>query len=296
MKKNLFALLLTLIMILVPHSSQAQEWLQFDELLIEIWPEYDQPGVLVIYRGILSSAEALPAEVTFQIPVEAGQPHAVAIRNEEGQLMSVQFKRIVRGDLAEISFLSPSREIQFEYYDPGLERDGKSRDYRFIWLDGHLVQNAYVQVQQPRGAYEMSIIPELADVFEGGDGFLYYFDSVQSLDSDAFTLHLSYQKENEALSISSASEQPGAPPIQPENTFSTSGLDLVPWVLGGIGLLTIVTGVFLYWRSEKGGGSVRLRKALKSACDSTKKAHYCSKCGSRTRKNDLFCRECGHKL
>lgn len=296
MKKNLFALLFALIMTLVPHSSRAQGWLQFDELLIEIWPEYDQLDVLVIYRGILSSAEALPAEVIFQIPVEAGQPNAVAIRNEEGQLMSVQFERTVHGDLAEISFLSPSREIQFEYYDPGLERDGKSRSYRFIWLDGHLVQNAYVQVQQPHGAYEMLIIPELKDGFEGGDGFFYYFDNIQALTSDTFTLQLSYQKENEALSIATASDQSGVPPIEPENTFSARGGELVPWVLGGIGFLTIATGVFLYWRSEKSGDSVRLRQTRKLGGDSTNKALYCSKCGSRTRKNDLFCRECGHKL
>ncbi len=296
MKKILFALFFVFCMIVIPHSSRAQGWLQFEELLIEIWPEYDQPGVLVIYRGKLSSTEALPAEVTFQIPVEAGQPNAVAIRNEQGQLMSVQFERIVRGDLAEISFLSPAREIQFEYYDPGLERDGKSRSYRFVWLDGHLVQSAYVQVQQPQGAYEMSIIPELEDVFEGSDGFVYYFDNVQLLDPGVFTLQLNYQKENEALSVTNASEQSSTPPIEPESILSARGRDLAPWVLGGIGILMIGTGLFLYWRSEKGGSSVHLRKALNIGGNSAKKALYCPKCGSKTRKNDLYCRECGHKL
>ena len=295
MKKFLFSFIFVLIAVLVPHSSRAQEWLQFDELLIEVWPEYDQPGVLVIYRGMLSSAEKLPTKVTFQIPVEAGQPNAVAFRDEDGQLLSVQFERIVNRNLAEISFMSPSREIQFEYYDPGLERDGISRNYRFVWLDDHLVQSAYVQVQQPRGASEMLITPELEDVFEGGDGFVYYFDSVQTLTSDAFTLQISYQKDTEALSVASASEQSSAP-IEPVSTSSAQGSELVAVVIGGLGLLTVAAAIILYWRSGKDRGSIRLRKTLKLGGDSTKKINYCSRCGSRTGKKDLYCHECGHKL
>lgn len=294
-KKSLLLLMVVIILGVAVSPAAAQEWLQFDELLIELWPEYDQPDVLVIYRAVLSSNVSLPVEVSFQIPVEAGQPHAVAFRDEQGQLMSVQFERIVRGDLAEISFLSPSREIQFEYYHPGLEMEGDLRSFTFQWQDDHLIQQAAVQVQQPRGASEMSIRPPLETSFEASDGLTYYFGTLPSLKSGKLTLQLSYQKGNDRLSAANAPVQPGAP-IEPEITFSLRGRDVIPWIVGGVGLLAIFSAVLLYWQSERGDSPLHLPRAFLKEDSAERENNFCPKCGSRTGEDDRFCRVCGSKL
>lgn len=293
MKK--FLLIFLVIFFALPLPARAQEWLQFDELLIEIWPEYDRPSVLVIYRGVLSSNINLPAEVTFRIPASVGQPHAVAFRDEQGQLMTVQFERVVRGDLAEISFFSPSREIQFEYYDPTLRKEGQTRTYQYRWLDDHLVSSAAVQVQRPRGAGEFSVQPTPETAFEGNDGLMYFYQELSSLESGSFTLQISYQNESDLLSAAESTIQPSAP-IDPGISLSFRGRDLIPWVVGGVGLLAFFSAVLLYWSYQRGLQAPDLRKALHLAGEPEQRESFCPKCGSETGENDLFCRICGAKL
>ena len=52
----LFALLVTLFV--VPFSVQAQEQLLFEQVSVQIWPEYDSPDILVILNLQLATDES----------------------------------------------------------------------------------------------------------------------------------------------------------------------------------------------------------------------------------------------
>ena len=121
-----FLLIFTL---LIPSGVHAQSSLTLSSLEIQIWPEYDKPSVLVIYGVTLSAATTFPTTVSMRIPVSAGNPNAVAVRQADGSLYTIEATRQIAGEWAVINFTATSPEIQLEYYDPGLTKEGTSRNY-----------------------------------------------------------------------------------------------------------------------------------------------------------------------
>lgn len=295
--KKLIPLLLFL-MLTFPGAVQSQERAAFERLTIEIWPEYDEPSALVIYRGILSPDTSLPAQVTFQIPARAGQPNAVAVRGADEQLISVQYERVVRGDNAEINFTATSEEIQFEYYDPDLQRDGERRAFTYRWPGNHRVRSASFMVQKPRNATDLEISPPFGESFQGSNGLTYFRMSETSLPLDEeFTIRLEYRKASDTLSIGDQPVQPSMP-IEPRLSFSFQGRNLVPWLLGGVGLLLILGAGILYWRFGVTLSSQEMfqQERKKPTPVFSDQESFCPQCGSRTGENDRFCRVCGQKL
>jgi len=290
-------ILSVLLCILFPVSVSAQEAVAFDRLVVELWPEYDDPGVLVIYRGVLSPQVSLPAQVTLTIPAAAGQPNAVAVRGAEGQLMSVQYDRVVKGDWADVTFTSTSQEIQFEYYDPRLEKSGDARSFVYEWPGMHPVQSAVFQVQQPRRASNLEITPAFGDSFQGSDGLTYFRSGEDQLAvGQERVIEISYEKEGDGLSIGDQPVQPSTE-INPQISFSFQGRNLIPWILGGVGLILIAAAVGLYWRF----GARKKQKADLSDDKASPpvfsdQQSYCPQCGSRTGESDRFCRVCGQRL
>ncbi len=267
--------------------------LVFDEFVIEFWPEYDQPDVLVIYRGTLSSEVALPAEITFQIPAEAGRPNAVAFRDDQGQLIPLQETRIVRGEKAEITFITSFPEIQFEYYDPALVVDKGTRVYSFLWLDQHVINQAQIWIQIPRDADGLEVNPSLDKSLIGQDGLEYAYDSFEKFPAQ-FSLNFSYQKQSDALSVEGEKIDPAAP-IEAEIPVSFFTGDWIPILLAGLGALAIVSAGILYWWFQGNRGKKLVRSVLPEENPTPVQPNYCPKCGNPAQPGDLFCRVCGEK-
>jgi len=278
-----------------PGAAAAQEAVRFSELVIEIWPEYDRPSALVIYRGILAPEVALPAQLTIEIPAAAGQPNAVAVRDASNQLTTVQYQRTVRGDAAEVTFTTSSQEIQFEYYDPGLEKSGDQRTFTYRWPGNHQVDAAVLQVQEPRGAENLEITPPLGNTFRGSDGLMYYYDTFDPLGMEPLEIHLEYQKTGPGLSYEGQNVQPSGP-IDVQPVLSFQGGNALPWILGGVGLLLLAGAVMLYWwagsgrKLPAGFGSVLGSRTGKPA------GGYCPRCGAARDRQDRFCRSCGKEF
>ncbi len=66
----------------------AQEAPAIEQLTVALWPEYDQPAMLVILRVQLAPGTQLPVDVILPIPTSAGEPLAVAYTTAEGALLN----------------------------------------------------------------------------------------------------------------------------------------------------------------------------------------------------------------
>ena len=128
--KVLLIFLLTLIAIL-PFNADAQELVKFSNIRIELWPEYDQPSMLVIYRGILSPEVELPTDITLRIPATVGEPNAVAVGDTTGSLLNATYTLETQGTWALITFTATLPEIQIEYYDDTLQFIGADRSFTY---------------------------------------------------------------------------------------------------------------------------------------------------------------------
>jgi len=130
---------------------------------IALWPEYDRPSVLVIYRIVLADQVSLPTRLSLRIPASAGEPNAVAeIDVAAGGLVNVAYARQVSGDWATLDFTVRSPEIQVEYYDPALDRQDVSRHFEYLWPGDYTIQALSIEIQQPLGASNLRISIESA--------------------------------------------------------------------------------------------------------------------------------------
>ncbi len=168
-----FALILIFSMLFFPVRSQAQGTVALDAVNVALWPEYDRPEMLVIYKLVWAPSVTFPLEVSLRIPAAVGEPNAVAERAVSGELFNMAYQREVRGNWAVIRFTATMPEAQLEYYDPGIVKDGSARQYAYQWPGDYAVNSFSVQVQQPAGSEAVSITPDLGLPVQGTDTLNY---------------------------------------------------------------------------------------------------------------------------
>ena len=211
-QKRFLILLVLSLFFLVP-VGQAQGVPGLAELEVDLWPEYDRPDVLVIYKAKLPSNISLPVDVIFKIPALAGEPFAVAVRQMDGALLNATYQRQVEGDWALVTITATMPEIQLEYYDPSIESVDGRHSYTYTWPGDYDIDTMRLVIQQPMGASQMSVEPNLGSFTQiQGDPMQYYAMDVGSPKAgDTVSIDLSYFKDTDALSIESLQVQPTGP-------------------------------------------------------------------------------------
>lgn len=278
-----------------------QNQISIQSLEIDLWPEYDQPNVLVIYRLTLASTVKLPAELTLRIPTSAGQPSAVAEQTANG-LFNIQFDNSGRdGNYQLVRFTTTLPQLQIEYYDPGLKKTGSSRTFGFNWPGDYPVTDMVVKVQQPRTASKMTLEPKTGTSGTGSDGLIYFDVPIGKVNGgETFELNLSYQKSDDSLTQSAAFEQ--VTPVVPSPSGTTGQFNfnqILPWLLGALGLLLIGGGIFWYICSGATTNPAPTHRHSRSSSGAVKangEEIFCHQCGKKAGPGDGFCRACGTKL
>src|SRR5579859_3936160 len=307
----------------------AQSGVVLDALTIELWPEYDQPSMLVILRVTLAPATTLPASITLHLPAASKGPSAVAMHDTSGQLLTAPYTTAAAGDTLALQLQATSASFQVEYYDPTLKISGEQRDFTFQWQADYPATAATLLVQEPAGARDLKGDPALSLVGSGGQGLNDYTASLGALTAgQTVSLHLSYAKSTAALSkqtVSLAATAPvaaalgaaGAPAAATANT--SPGL-----MLGAAGLLALVSlaglGTWFQRRRRTAPaepGSVPAAPPKTSTAPASSRppaprspalhspaplpaqpaaARFCTQCGRQVAADDRFCRGCGTPL
>jgi hypothetical protein len=302
--KRIGLLILIFLFLIVPVGVFAQSDAALASVLVELWPEYDRPSMLVINHIFLSSTIPLPYKMSLRIPAAAGDLHAVAARQNDGVLVTIPFEKTTEKDWTVISFQATSVEIQLEYYDTSIQLQGNSRSFIYTWPGDFSVGELSLDVQQPVDAQNLQIIPGMATPQVREDGLTYYHTVVGPLTKgQSFEIKVQYQKSTDTLSVSDLPVAPSAP-LDASTTGAISISSVLPWALGLIGLALMIGGGVWYWRSghQKAQPEKRTRSRKSSgrpvnvANEDEVGRIYCPQCGKRASDGDRFCRVCGAPL
>ena len=269
-----------------PAGGAAANDVRLESMQVEIWPEYDRPAALVILRGELAASVGLPAAVSLRIPASSGGPAAVAYATaKKGGLLNLKYERSDAADFITLRFTAPARFFHVEFYDR-FAIGTSERTYRYLWPGDLSVNWLDVVVQEPAGASNISVQPELGDKSTGSDGLLYRaaqlgpFEKGKSLSIEVHYRKADPRTSAEILNLNAPAPvaQASTPAMQKKNYWSLL-------VLGAAALLVAVSGAaYFFW--------LRPRPTAGSADG----GRFCTKCGNAVAAGDRFCAKCGATL
>jgi len=271
-----------------------------ESITIALWPEYDRPEVLVIYRVTLSASTALPARLRLLVPGDAPPLTAAAFRGETGELLNASPTRSDGDPYDVVELDTPSREVQIEFYLP-YEVEGDVRRFAFTWPGGAATDAFTFEVQQPRGAEAMDISPAPTSETVDGQGLLYHLVPLgPQSEEDRPQVSFTYRKTTPDLSVNAGSTSVLAT-LVPTDGAPLAAADVLPWVLLAGGVVAIGAGVVYFLRTRAEDRPVRPRhrpaRRLEERPDEVDASPvFCHNCGTMAPASDRFCRQCGTAL
>lgn len=292
------AFMLILVLSAVPVSAQSAEP-TITKAWLRLWPEYDDPGLLVIFAGEFSGQASFPRDVSFPLPAGARNVQA-AFPDATGNLL-VADAEIADGVLTYKQLSAPTFHIEY-YVDR--QPSGNQREIVHVVQAPYAIAALEVTAQQPARAADFSITPAAESSFTGQDGLTYYtFNRANLTANDRLEISLRYTKTDSGVSrpqlaVTDAGA-PAAPAAAPARTDVSTWL---PWALIGIGAVALA-GLLVYWLmaqhrhpassapAQKTVMPARMQRAAAPA--PAKTAGFCTQCGRPHRPEDRFCAQCG---
>lgn len=294
--RKFFLILAMGILFVFPSMASAQSNIILTSASVQLWPEYDQPSMLVITDFEVPLDVQLPVSVTFQIPQDANLI-AVAVYTAEGLLSdAVEFTQPqIDGEWQSFKITLTSSAARFEYYQP-ISFNGDQRIFSYLWDSTYAVDAFNIRVLEPLDTTSFTTTPELASISQENELKYFVGDPAKLAAGEQYALNLDYKKSTDALITSSQTVQPAAP--VDENTPGRVSLNnYLPYILGGLGVVMIIGGFAYYFQAGR-GSSKKSRRRVRSNGNAEEKGEdsYCPQCGERAKPADRFCRVCGGRI
>jgi hypothetical protein len=279
----------------IPFSARAQNPIKLATLQVQLWPEYDQPSMLVIYDLKLPESILLPVNVSIGIPKDANLV-AVASQTADGKLINTDYV----GPTANIDRQIVTLQVQtqaiyhLEYYEP-LSKSGNQRSFTYLWPGDYVVDDLSVSIRVPVDTNNMITDPIMKSTqnVDGTDILIKDFGSIGA--GQQFVLQVNYTKTSDKLTVSQQNIQPSQP-LSSNTPGRLMLANYLPYVFGVLGIALIVGGVVFFWQSSRGRRSHGHKRGRSQGGNEPESEIYCGQCGTRARMGDRFCRVCGAKL
>ncbi len=253
----LFSILFTAYPVTKARAAEAGA-LRMSDLNLEVKPEYDEPGVLVINSAHLINTGNTPysGPIAFRIPRGANIDMACEIAadgNHVCQLYGIEDK----GDYNELSWKA-SRPIQpgerfpvyLEFYYNPIQGD-KDKTVAFVYNPVFPIDQLNLAVYQPLRASNFKLDPPAARSGKAGDGLTTYEYTYNNFTAPKLDLKIAYTKPDNTPSFKKKqqdSNQPGQAggPVPASSGLSANTAVIVLLVV----VLLAVLGMFIYYATN----------------------------------------------
>jgi len=234
-------------------SAAASDTTRYSQIKLSIWPEYDDPRVLVIMEPVLASTVTLPATVSFLLPRGARVNMACEV-TEGGGHNCRPLRTERKGKFDKVSYLVTSRRTLFfeYYYDARLS--GPDKRFTFDYVPTYAADRLAVEVQRPLKARAFSVSPPAKDVFTDNQGFRYFRYEIDGIrPGRRLSWTVGYTKPEPQPSVTkNVEDSPAALPPAPSAGPVASN---APALALGVMALALIGGVILFWRLVGSGES-----------------------------------------
>lgn len=288
-KRFLSVAVLTILSIGIPQTAHAQQPLRIGSLGISVYPEYDQPGVLVQYEGAIvgTADKSNPREIAFLVPQGAGVGAACAIQTN-GSHTSETWKESDAGNgytRVTYSINEPNFHLEY-YYNPLTGTTDKKME--FVYQAALPADEIHVDVQHPLKATNFVLTPDTKDSHKDDDGFTYHsYTFNQIAAGQKVATSVSYTKTDPKPSVSGQQKTTAAPTASSDNGVN-------PNIIVLSSALVIALSMVGYFVWERRPGKTRYARApASSPLPESLRGGFCTECGSAVDAENKFCGKCG---
>ena len=266
---------------------------------LRLWPEYDDPGLLVIFAGEFEDQVSFPRDVNFPLPAGARNVQA-AFPDAAGNLL-IASAEIGDGVLTYKQLAVPTFHIEYYIDRPP---SGNQRRIVHVLQTPFAIQALEVGVQQPARATDFNVTPAAEINFMGEDGLTYYvFNRTGLAAGEHLEIAIRYTKTDTGVSRPQLAVTDAGPPVIPPATAARPEANTwLPWALIGAGAVALA-GLLAYWlmiqRPQPAPDALDREKATAVRTQqiaergTAKAAGFCTQCGHPHRPDDRFCAQCG---
>ncbi|MGB9593113.1 MAG: zinc ribbon domain-containing protein [Anaerolineae bacterium] len=306
-RMGLAVLGIALLLALAASPIMAQEPVRIQTMTVSLWPEYDQEGVLVIYRGSLAENVPLPVTLRFLIPKEAGKPAATAGIDAAGQYRYRSYQLADAGEFLEVSYSCPYREFQMEYYYNPLAITDTLRSFAYRFRADYEVADLTVEIKAPAGSQNLNLTPVATGTGTDFDNLpLQKYALGAFAAGQTFQFSASYEKTDPRLTSEILGLQPPGT-AQFEDVAQPSGSqNVVAYILlGAAGTLLLGAAVYALVQARKRpkpqpvsrpAGKKPRRTAPPKGTPAGAGAGFCHQCGARLKPGAQYCANCGARV
>jgi mono/diheme cytochrome c family protein len=219
-------------------GSASEANLVMARLRLSIWPEYDDPRVLIMWRGEMAPHQAFPAHITFPLPKGAEIVGAGMI-SDQNELLRHPYE-ILPGDTHDSLQLNlPVPRFFLEFYYNPFTASGAEKRFTYAMPTPYPIEGLEVDIQQPLKASNFTLDPIPMEHLTDQQGFTYHqfaYRDIAAGQPQTFTI--SYTKT--VLTPSVPKQQPA--PQRPRNVRLLSGNVLI-----SLSILVGASIVFAGW-------------------------------------------------
>ena len=285
-------------------------------LRLSIWPEYDDPRVLIMLRGEMTPRQAFPASVTLPIPKGAAIIGAGMI-SEQNELL-LHPHQVLPGDSQDTLQLNlpvPRFFVEF-YYNP-VAASGPEKRFVYPAPTTYPIEVFEVDIQQPLKATAFTIDPTPTERTTDKEGFTYHqftFRDVGKGQKQTFTIAYTKTATTPSVTKQPSTSQPA------EKARARSDSTLVSLGIFAGAILLFVGGAWLMQRSQRQSMPATtspMPSASKSdtliallqedaqpqetagvspTLQQTRTINFCANCGRKLLPDDRFCSACGKPI
>ncbi len=272
------------------------------DLKISVWPEYDQPTVLVMLDGTLADSTNLPREIAVLVPSNATLL-VTTYENTDGTLAAEQSsKSTSAGDgYLRVTYTVKSAKYHVEYYD-NILKGAPDKTLDFSYKTVAPADKVTLEFQQPAKASNFTMNPTASGT-RNESGFNYYSTQLANVTAgQVVSAQVTYTKTDPNPSVSPTSASSTTPAGASAPAAAPSALNSIYLVVALVVLgLAAVLGFFMLQRRSREafefpvGGSGRSKSAGRRAkvARHSGGTAFCTQCGHDLGAADNFCPKCG---
>ena len=285
-------------------------------LRLSIWPEYDDPRVLIMLRGEMTPRQAFPATITLPLPKDAEIIGAGMI-SEQNELL-LHPHQVLPGDTQDSLQLNlpvPRFFVEF-YYNP-FTTSGPEKRFAYTAPTTYPIEVFEVDIQQPLKATDFALDPSPMERRTDNQGLTYHQFTYRNIEKGQnHTFTIAYTKTVAIPSV--PKQQPTPQRTEKERPRSDNTLVSLGILAGAIMLFT---GWAWLIRDSKRqpmpttaspSRSVPMSDTLLAflpedaktqetastppTLQQTRVINFCTNCGRKLLPDDRFCAGCGKPI